>query len=275
MVKVFTENDIEILISTMNQTNLDFLFQIFPLKHFSNYNILIINQSETTTLSSEFPSVRVINSFDAGLSKSRNLAIENAIGKILLIADDDVIYQNNFIEKIIEAHHKFHKATIVNFCAIKEKEVVLKKYPAVSRPQLSTFEILNISSIEMTINKEKLDSAGIRFDENFGLGSSLEMGEEAVFLFDLKYKKQQIAFENQVIVKHEGLTSSNKIDSLHRYYIYGAILRRVLITNYVFWLMKKMFFDIKQRKLKMSSFFKAIDNVNKGRKKVEVMNYGK
>lgn len=275
MAKVFTENDIEILISTMNQTNLDFLFQIFPLKHFSNYNILIINQSKTTTLSSKFPSVRVINSFDIGLSKSRNLAIDNSIGKILVIADDDIIYQNDFAKIIIEAHNKFNKSTIVNFCAIKENGACLKKYPTVSKLQLNTPEILNISSIEMTINKEKLDLTGIRFDENFGLGSGFEMGEEAVFLFDLKNKSQQISFENQVIVKHEGLTSSNKIDVLHKYYIYGAVVSCALITNYVFWLMIKMFFDIKQKKLKIIFFSKAIDNFNKGRNKIKVMNYGK
>lgn len=269
MRKVFTENDIEILISTMNQKSLDFLFPMFPLKHFSNYNILIINQSKTTTLLSELPSVRVINTPAVGLSRSRNLAIENAIGKILIIADDDVIYQNDLIEKIITAYNKFDKATIINFCAIKEKGVSLKKYPGVSKLQLNAFEIFNISSVEMTINKEKLDSTGIRFDENFGLGSSFELGEEAVFLFDLKHKKQQIAFENQVIVKHEGLTSSDKIDSLHKYYIYGAILRRISRTNYAFWLMTKLFFDIKQKKLKISSFFRAIDNANKGRKKLK------
>ncbi|WP_291286187.1 glycosyltransferase [Flavobacterium sp.] len=275
MIKTFIESDCEILISTMNQSSLDFLLQMFPLVHFSNYNILIINQSKTNTLSSEFPSVRVINSFDVGLSKSRNLAIENAIGKILLIADDDVIYQKDFIEKIITAHNKFSKATIVNFCAIKENGICLKKYPRGSRFELNTKEILNISSIEITINKEKIDSVGIRFDENFGLGSNFEMGEEAVFLFDLKDKDQCIAFEDQVIVKHEGLTSSDKIEDLHRYYIYGAIIRRVLMKNGVFWLLVKMFFDIKQKKIKISSFFKAIDNANKGRKKIEAINYGK
>ena len=275
MTKVFTESDIEILISTMNQTSLDFLFPIFSSKHFSNYNILIINQSTTTILSSEFPSVRVINTSDSGLSKSRNLAIENAVGKILIIADDDVIYQHDFIEKIITGYNKFNKATIINFCAIKEKGVSLKKYPKESKLALNAFEVFNISSVEMTIHKEKLDLAGIRFDENFGLGSNFELGEEAVFLFDLKHKSQQISFENQVIVKHEGLTSSNKIDILHKYYIYGAILKRGLIKNYAFWLMIKLFFDVKQKKLKISSFFKAVSNANKGRKKIEVINYGK
>lgn len=47
--------------------------------------------------------------------------------------------------------------------------------------QLNNFEIFNVSSIEMTINRKKLDSVRIRFDENFGLGATFEMGEEACF----------------------------------------------------------------------------------------------
>lgn len=275
MRKIFTENDIEILISTMNQTSLDFLLSIFPFKHFSSYNILIINQFENTTLSSGFLTVRVINSTERGLSKSRNLALENANGKILMMTDDDVIFQNNFIEKVVAAYNKFENATVINFCAIKEKGASLKKYPVNSKQELNAFEVFNISSIEMTINKEKLNSAGVRFDENFGLGSSFEMGEEAVFLFDLKYKEQQIAFEKQIIVKHEGLTSSNKIDVLHKYYIYGAVLKRTLRTNFVFWLMLKLFFDLRQKKLKMSSFLHAVNYAKKGQKKVENIYYGK
>lgn len=267
---------VEILISTMNRNSLDFLVPMFPFSHFSHFSILIINQTQRDKLLiSNYPNVRILNSFDVGLSKSRNLAIDNSIGKILVIADDDVIYQNNFIEKIIEAHNKFNRSTIVNFCAINENGACLKKYPTVSKQQLNSLEILNVSSIEMTINKEKLDLTGIRFDENFGLGSSFEMGEEAVFLFDLKHKNQQISFVDQVIVKHHGLTTSSKIDISHKYYIYGAIVRRVLLTNYVFWLVIKMFFDIKQKKLKINLFSKAIDNFNIGRKKIEAMNYGK
>lgn len=273
MAKVFEENDIEILISTMNQANLDFLLSMFPFEHFSNYNILIVNQSKDTRLFSEYESVRVINSPDLGLSKSRNLAIKNAIGKILIIADDDIIYQKDFIKKISIAYDKWNKATIINFCAINEKGAYLKKYPNRSKIELNTFEIFNISSVEMTINKEKLDSVGIRFDENFGLGSSFEMGEETIFLFDLKRNNQQIAFENQVIVKHESLTSSNKIDSLHKYYIYGALLARVIVTNYKFWLLTKLFFDIKQKKIKLSSFFIAINNAKKGQEKIKAMKY--
>ena len=67
----FTETDVEILISTMNQNSLDFLVQMFPFLHFSNLQILIVNQTQTgKELLSIYPNVRIINSFEKGLTKT-------------------------------------------------------------------------------------------------------------------------------------------------------------------------------------------------------------
>lgn len=265
MEKVFTENDFEILVATMNRTNLDFLASMFPNNHFSEYSILIINQSNNTALSSIYPSVRIINSTSVGLSKSRNLAINNANGKILLITDDDVVFQKNFVSKIITTYNKNENATVINFAAVIGTGSYLKKYPANSKKQLNTFDIFNVSSIEMTINKERLDSVGVLFDENFGLGGEFELGEEAVFLFDLKNKKQSIFFENEIIVEHEQSTSSTKKSIVEKYYIQGGFLTRVLQNNYIFWLFVKLFFDLKQNKLGFKTLFQALKSAKKGR----------
>jgi hypothetical protein len=64
----------------MNRNSLDFLIPMFPSRKFFEFNILIVNQTtENQLLNSEFPTVRIINSFEKGLSKSRNLALKNAI----------------------------------------------------------------------------------------------------------------------------------------------------------------------------------------------------
>ncbi len=265
MEKVFTENDFEILIATMNQTNLDFLAAMFPYNHFSEYSILIINQSLDTTLSSIYPSVRIINSTSVGLSKSRNLALKNANGKIVLIADDDVVFQKDFVSKIIAAYNKCENATAINFAAVIGNGSSLKKYPAYSKMKLNTFDIFNVSSIEMTINKERLDSVGVLFDENFGLGGKFEMGEEAIFLFDLKRKNQPIFFENEIIVQHKQSTTSTNKKEVEKYYIQGALLTRGLKKNYLFWLIVKLFFDLKQNKLGFNTLFQVLRSAKKGR----------
>ncbi len=272
---LFTETDVEILISTMNQDSLDFLVPMFPFLHFSNFRILIINQTQVgKKLESEYTNIRVVNSFEKGLSKSRNLALENAVGKILLIADDDVICQEGFSTKIINAYNQFPDAAAINFCAIKSDESLMKEYPKHSKTNLNAFDIFNTSSIEMTLNMAVLDKTGIHFDEKFGLGGMFEMGEEAIFLFDLKSKKQQLVFEPEVIVQHLELTSSSKKSIEEKYYIQGALYTRIFKSNYIYWIFVKLFFDLKQRKIRFGELKSALKSSKKGHQKFEKLQHG-
>lgn len=274
MKEIYTNNDIEILISTMNRDSLDFLEPMFPFSNFSNFSILIVNQTEKhKILSSPYSNVRVINSFEKGLSKSRNLALENAVGKILVIADDDVIYQEGFISKIIKAYNKFPEAAVINFCTVNSEGNLIKKYPFNFKNNLNSFDIFNTSSIEMTLNKVILNEVNIRFDENFGLGATFAMGEEAVFLFDFKRKNKQLGFEPEVIVKHEALTSSSKKSITEKYFIQGALFTRIFKNKYLFWILIKLFFDLKQNKLRLSNIKTVLKSANQGYRKFKTLQY--
>jgi glycosyltransferase involved in cell wall biosynthesis len=263
----FKNQDLEILVSTMNRNDLDFLIPMFPFCHFSEFSILIINQTrENSLLLSGFPSVRVINSFEKGLSKSRNLALKNARGKIVLIADDDVVYKKDFDTKIVKAHNQYQNKAVISFCVDKPDGTLFKKYLSNVKMNLSVIELFNVLSIEISINMLIFDGLGVKFDKNFGLGSRFEMGEEAVFLSDLNKKNQQIAFVPSVIVSHPEVSSTNKFDFKERYYIQGAFLSRVLNVDYFTGLAAKLFFDLKQGKLKINGIATAIKNANRGKK---------
>lgn len=267
MTNEFKNQDLEILVSTMNRNDLDFLIPMFPFCHFSEFSILIINQTqENSLLLSGFPSVRVINSFEKGLSKSRNLALKNARGKIVLIADDDVVYKKDFDTKIVKAHNQYQNKAVISFCVDKPDGTLFKKYLSNVKMNLSVSELFNVLSIEISINMLIIDGLGVKFDKNFGLGSRFEMGEEAVFLSDLNKKNQQIAFVPSVIVSHPEVSSTNKFDFKERYYIQGAFLSRVLNVDYFTGLAAKLFFDLKQGKLKINGIATAIKNANRGKK---------
>ncbi|WP_433765945.1 glycosyltransferase family 2 protein [Flavobacterium ginsenosidimutans] len=267
---LFEEKDVEILISTMNRDSLDFLVPMFSSLDYSKISILIINQVEIETkLSSSFPNIRVINSFEKGLSKSRNLALENAIGNILLISDDDVVFQEGFIAKIIGAYNKYPKASVIKFCALRSNEKPLNKYSANSKSHLNAFDILNTSSIELTLNRFQVDFRKYRFDENFGLGGIFEMGEEAVFLSDFKKDGKQLIFEPEIIVAHNNSTSSEKRDILDKYFISGALFTRIFKEKYIFWIFIKMFFDLKQKKIKFKNIKTVLKSAKNGHEKFE------
>ena len=260
------KQDLEILVSTMNRNSLDFLIPMFPFCHFSVFSILIINQTkENNLLVSDFPSIRVINSLEKGLSRSRNLALKNARGKIVLIADDDVVYKKDFDTLIIQAHNQYDSKTIISFCIEKLNGLPFKKYLLSAKANLSLIELFNVLSIEISINKLIFDKLGVKFDKNFGLGSNFEMGEEAVFLSDIKEQNQQVAFVPIVIAMHPEISSIEKIDFKQRYYIQGAFLSRVLKANYFTGLAAKLFFDLKQKKLKFNQIPLAIKNANQGK----------
>lgn len=93
----------------------------------------------------------------------------------------------------------------------------------------------------MTINKEVVANSDVKFDVNFGLGANFPMGEEAIFLTDLKAKKQQIVYVPKVIAVNPTLTTIDKLDFQLRYYIQGAFLARVLKEKYKFQLTIKLF----------------------------------
>lgn len=261
------KEDLEIVISTMNRTNLDFLVPMFPFGHFSYFSILIINQTqEDNLLISNFPSVRVVNSFDRGLSKSRNVGLKNAKGKIILIADDDVVYKENFDQKIIEAHNKFPNASIISFCIEKSNGELFNKYYLKAKYNLSFLQLFNVLSIEISINTQNIDKLELAFDENFGLGSHFEMGEEAIFLTDVKRRNYLLSFFPSIIAIHSEISSNEKFDIAKKYYIQGAFLARVLKKKYKIQLAIKLFFDLKHRKIQINQIPIALKNAKLGRR---------
>ena len=73
--------------------------QIKKMNIKSNY--LIINQTDNKKVDINNP--KVITKFEKGLTKSRNMAIDKSIGDIILLADDDVIYNDDYEKIIYEA----------------------------------------------------------------------------------------------------------------------------------------------------------------------------
>ncbi|TDE42263.1 glycosyltransferase family 2 protein [Flavobacterium rhamnosiphilum] len=266
LIKEFKKGDLEIVMATMNRDSLDFLIPIFPFCHFSEFSILIINQTlENKLLVSDFPSIRVVNSFEKGLSKSRNLGLQNAKGKIILIADDDEIFKEDFESSILEAHNNYPEAASICFAIEDSNGFLFKKYPSQTKLQLNNLDIFNILSIEISLKKTVLNQLNSKFDTNFGLGSPFMMGEEAIFLSDWKKQNKSIIIVPKLITSHPSISTDDKLNFEQRYYIQGAFLTRVSNDGYFKGVFMKLFFDIKQNKIKINQVFAALKSANKGK----------
>lgn len=239
---------LEILISTMHKVSLTFVENMFPFHELKNLNILIINQTDKgKELQSIFPNIRVVNSYEKGLSKSRNLAIQHAIGDICLIADDDVEYLPSFEETVINAFVKFPEASIIRFKIETFSGEAYKPYPISSKKLNKKKEIENTSSIEIAFKREAIHNK-VQFNTNFGLGSHFPCGEEYLFLKEALKQDKEVYFENIAIVKHsvERSTSNMGSDQFVKaqaalYYHDYKLLSYLYLFKFVFFLIRKGF----------------------------------
>ena len=127
--------------------------------------------------------VRVLLLEGKGVAKSRNAAIENAQGKYLVFADDDIVFDLNSLDTIT-AHFEKCECSLVLGQAVDPQGVLRKKYPTEVQ-WLNRFNSGRAATYEMVIRVADIDNEDIRFDENFGAGATNYLGDEYIFIADM------------------------------------------------------------------------------------------
>ncbi|WWM72901.1 glycosyltransferase [Vibrio cholerae] len=242
---------IEVLVSTLNdgllgiKLNSSFRYtivhQISKLENLNKYDAFIERLGD----------VNYVRSFDTGLSKSRNLALEHATGDFLWIMDDDVNIYSDAYEKLNMKIKQYPDMDmfILNHSSSGESE----KY-GVNERQLSWKDIGSISSIDMLVKRSSLEM--IRFDEELGLGTLYPSGEEYVFSSDFLKKKLNIMKLKEVYSYHPPITSGmdffstpNKLKAKKIMFskAHGKTLGRLF---YIAFLLKKLNVIIKNKSIK-------------------------
>ncbi|WP_375238707.1 glycosyltransferase family 2 protein [Aurantibacter sp.] len=256
--------EFEVLIATMNRTSLDFLEQMFINNSVQDFSILVINQTNKEyQLISNKSNIRVINSYEKGISNSRNLAIKHAKGKVVLFADDDVVYENNFKSIILKAHKNYVNAAIISFKFIDFDGNLFRDYKKEIEHKHTSSTIGQINSVVISAKLEKIKF--LFFDVNFGLGANFEIGEENLFLQDALNKGLDIRFVPKVILKHP-IFSSGKDDANNKlifargaycYKKYGGI-GYLKITHYIYLVFIKGKISLSEFIPKLKQGFKGI-----------------
>lgn len=263
---MYHKSDIEILIATMNQTNFDFLENMFLFSDYNKFNILIINQtSENRLLYSDNEKIKVLNVFEKGLSKSRNLALENATKKLIIFTDDDVVFQQKFEKKIIKTFNSYVEHDGFRFQYLNSQGNFAKKYPKTFQSKLTKFEVLNSSSVELVFKGESLKQVNLQFDENFGLGTKFFMGEEAIFVSDGIKKGLKIGFIPEKLLSHSQPSTGHKTEISTIYFVQSAVFYRIFGKMQLFWIALKLFFDLKQSKITFSEVGHLFKQAQKGK----------
>ncbi len=186
--------ELEVAVSTMNLYSNEEIEELMDrLKIKSEY--LVINQIENQNTKITNP--KVINRCEKGLSRSRNVAINNLSSEIVCLADDDIVYEEDYKQTILEAHNKYRKADII--CFYVESKNPNRKTKRMHTGKVGYIRSMRIFSPEITFKKDAIIKNGLKFDENFGAGAFVNRGEEQLFIYSALKKKMKVLFINKKI----------------------------------------------------------------------------
>lgn len=265
------EPELEILVATMNRNSLGFLDSMFVNNDISKLHILVVNQTtEDCLLTSLKPNIRVVNSFEKGLSRSRNLAIKNAIGEICLLADDDVVYVEGFAEKIVNSFNRNRNFDLITFKTLTTVGSPYWKYPESNSDIKSVYR--KILSIEIAFRKQTILDKNIKFDEQFGLGGIFEDGENVFFLQSIFENEVGTQFVPEFIVIHKAISSSDDVTSDRHFFARGAMNYKLHGIWAYFLIMKLIVSLLKKRLISFSDVCDKMTIGLKGIKKYKEIN---
>ena len=264
-----TDLKIEILLATMHQKDFAFLDKMNI-----QADVLVIYQCDEEKeeeIQYKGYRVRMISTKERGLSKSRNMALKNATGDICLIADDDVVYYDGLQEKIQKAFQEIKDADIITFCAkhVNEEGEDVKKVYEIKNTKRTKLTAGKSTSYEIAINRKKIRSKNIKFDENFGTGSGCFLhGEENIFLRDCISRGLKVYFCPEYILK-VCVGNSTWFTGYDEKFFYdaGAIWQRSFGRMSIIYILVTVFRKRKLYQGRMSGF-KVFQAMLQGRRKL-------
>lgn len=259
--------DFEILVATMFRTTLEFLEDMFAAgDDYKNHHILIVNQTDQDKLLvSSLDNIRIINSYERGTTKSRNLAIRNAIGNVCLMADDDTKYVINFKDIILKSHNKYSSMDFISFEAVDNELNPFTIYPKTGNHTKNT--LYSIYTLVITFKRINVIKAGVLYNEYFGLNTVFNTGEEYVFLRNAYDIKMKLFHVKDVIVKHSDHTSGRLHDDDSIIFSRTALKYRYMRQIAYLWLVKYIFFLLRKKYISVNEiphkFLQGVKGVQK------------
>lgn len=253
--------NLQLLVATMHQNN----FSIIENLNLQS-DAVIVNQCDkegTKKLTYNGYKVLWIDSKERGLSRSRNLALENATADFCVICDEDEVLSKNYPKMILDAFKSIPLADLVVFninrIGWNEKEKVFETPQKIGR--FKTY-----GSVHITFRLEAIKKNNIHFNTEFGAGSGVyACAEDAIFCMDChKNKLKMYTYPGVLCDVDCGTSTWFKGYNEKYFYDVGAYLSAVLPrTKHIL----KWYYPYRVRKicdLSAIEIIKWIDNGIKG-----------
>lgn len=145
-------------------------------------DVVMVNQCDrdgSAQYDTPLGNVRMFSTTQRGLTKSRNLAIEQAKADICLVCDDDEHFVPDYDSRILKAYQDIPQADVIIFKMVDRPSSFSDKVQRLRFPKT-----MKVSSTQISFRRQRLLDTAVRFDPLLGAGSGNGAEEELKFLLD-------------------------------------------------------------------------------------------
>ncbi len=178
----------------------------FPSKNFE-YLVLVQNPNQVSYQAPK--EATLIEVAGKGVAKSRNQAILNSKSGLLIFGDDDVVFHPEELEKAIQIFEQNPDLVMLLLAAKDETGKARKQYPAKGN-KLTLLNSARAATYEMMIRVEPVKQLEVMFDERFGAGAELYLGDEYIFISDLIKAGARCEFAPIFVATHPADSSGER-----------------------------------------------------------------
>lgn len=247
------ELKLEVLMSAMHQKDF-FVAEKTRIKG----NLLIINQCDKDFCEdrqTEHGLWRMISTTERGLSKSRNMAMDNATGDIVLFCDDDEFLVEGYDSIILNAYKQVPNADAIVFNVNRINNLMKKRYYKITKVRKAPF-YRGYGSVMLTFRLDSVRKKNIKMCEKFGAGTPWGGGEDSLFEDDIRKCGLNMYEYPATIATIDYANGSTWIDGHNERYFYniGGFGEYKFKKNFVLKFLRRFYTAVRLRKDKTLSF---------------------
>lgn len=216
--------DLQVLVVTRNRTDFDILSSMNVMS-----NVIIANQMDGADGKINCGNNILITTSTKGVGINRNIALASATADICLLADDDMVYYDNFSDKIIHEFLRHPNADMIIFNVDVEKngKRVTENFRTNKKTKkINLLNFQNYGAVRIAFRRENIIKNNLWFSIMFGGGCSYSHGEDSLFLREAIKKHLTIITSNITIGKTD-IGNSSWFEGYTEKFFYdkGALIR--------------------------------------------------
>ena len=155
----------------------------FPEAREDREVIVLVQNPHQESYVFNYPKTKLVELKSRGVAKSRNAALQHASGKYLIFADDDITFDENGIEAVVNYFESHPECSII-MAQTSDGSGTLRKSYQTKAQKLTRFNSAKAATYEIMVRVEAIRNAEVKFDENFGAGVENYLGDEYIFIAD-------------------------------------------------------------------------------------------